>query len=119
MYNPAAVAISGGICPSGWHVSSESDWLQVLTAVSTTWASSGSANKLFSAASGGTNAASIGLTKGGYTSTSVGEGMSWLNVESGWWFTGATGYSVTFSGAIYKVNGPNADFGRYIRCVKD
>jgi len=120
LYNRYAVLDARNICPTGWHVATNDDWLDMAAAVggfvgtklksTTGWANSGN----------GTDE---------YGFTAVPGGIRSYSEFSGYLNAGSVGYHWTGSGSMWSflddevgydvTNAPNARNGASVRCIQD
>jgi uncharacterized protein (TIGR02145 family) len=138
LYNFYAVDDARGLCPSGWHVPSDDEWMTMemhlgmsaLDANSTGWRSTGSVgNKLKEAGtahwsndSGADNSSGFTALGGGVRTTSGGFsdllyfGYFWSSSPSG----GTAWYRVLYgSNADVSRSSPSQRYGFAVRCVGD
>jgi uncharacterized protein (TIGR02145 family) len=108
-----------GICPSGWHVSSDADWTTLTNFVGTTPGTKLKAKSGWN--SGGNGLDDYGFTAlpGGYTSDgSVGSG--YVGYIGCWWNTSELGYRYMNNGdSVDWSSSGNKAYLRSVRCVQD
>jgi uncharacterized protein (TIGR02145 family) len=138
LYNWYAATDSRKICPSGWHVPTDSDWNKLVkylhsdadtTANSLTQSSSAGTlmkkNDVLWTTNSGTNTSGFSALPGGYRN----DGGSFYNIRSRAFFWSATENGPSFAryrildyfgnGDVYRGIGTTKSAGASVRCLKD
>ena len=128
MYNFYAVN-TGKLAPTGWHVPTESDWIN-LTSYLGGFSVSGSALKEAGTAhwsspnSDATNSSGFTALPGGYRTISTSGGFINVNLAGCWWsstMSNSTAGRVIFNYNLssFDYQFANVNFGFSVRCIKD
>jgi uncharacterized protein (TIGR02145 family) len=126
-YNWYACVDSRNVCPTGWHVPSQPEFLELINTAGGQASAGGnlkSLNLYTNTNVGATNAFGFTAIPAGYFQTS-GVNWSWLGSKAYFWTTSEVSTNSAtfniindFSISIGSLGGPKTD-GRSIRCVKD
>jgi uncharacterized protein (TIGR02145 family) len=137
LYNGFAVMDGRGLCPVGWHVPSDEEFIALelllgmapLAAVAQGWRTGGQGKKLKATPAyvpgwNGSNTSGIGMEPGGYRSGSSGNFLQ--NAVSGYYYTSSYAaadklyfrYLYTLNDGVYRGQAPLTS-GYSVRCVKD
>ena len=126
-YNWYACVDSRNVCPTGWHVPSQPEFLELINTAGGQASAGGnlkSLNLYTNTNVGATNAFGFTAIPAGYFQTS-GVNWSWLGTRAYFWTTSEVSTNSAtfniindFSISIGSLGGPKTD-GRSIRCIKD
>jgi uncharacterized protein (TIGR02145 family) len=120
LYNWYAVTNAAGLCPTGWHVPTDTEWTALETQLGGPSVAGG---KMKTAPWGGNNSSGFSALPGGYRSYSAG---NFLNLGNGgyWWSSSPSGSSAwnrvlnAGDSNVYR-NSANVRLGFSVRCVRD
>ena len=131
LYNWYAVNDSRGLCPSGFHVPSDGEWMTLEMALgmtssqanSTGWRGTDQGTQMKATSWGGTNSSGFSALLGGYRFSNNGF-FDFQGDYGGWWSSSPSGalawYRALGSGDsnVFRLNN-GTRFGFSVRCVRD
>jgi uncharacterized protein (TIGR02145 family) len=131
LYNWYAVNDSRGLCPSGFHVPSDGEWMTLEMALGMTssqanatgWRGTDQGTQMKTTSWGGTNSSGFSALPGGYRSNGYG-GFYGQGSYGNWWSSfpgGANAWNRSLGSGYSSVGRSNDDarYGFSVRCVRD
>jgi uncharacterized protein (TIGR02145 family) len=133
LYNWYAVNDSRGLCPSGFHVPSDGEWMilemvlgmSLSDANSTGWGRGSDQGTQMKAASwGGTNTSGFSALPGGYRKDYNGDFYGQVDGGEGWWSTSLVGTNawirnLSSGNSLVGRETYGTGFGFSVRCLRD